>query len=119
MHEDRFHRLLADRLTQSLRSGRPMRMPAGGEPAWSAFVDLSRTRGITPAGPAAIAYAEIEAHARLMRLPLEPRHVRAIVALDRAFLAHARGSEKFSAREEIPEEARHGISPAAFDAVFG
>lgn len=117
MREDRFHRLLAERLTESLRSGRPMRMPAGGEAAWSAFFDLSRTRGITPVGPAAITYAEIDAHARLMRLPLEPRHVRAIVALDRAFLAHARGKEPGAT--QVPDEARHGISPAAFDAVFG
>jgi len=117
MREDRFIRLLADRLTESLRSGRPLRVPEGGEPAWSAFADLSRTRVITPVGPAAIAYAEIEAHARLMRLPLEPGHVRAIVALDRAFLAHARG--KAAGQAKVPDEMRHRLTAAAFDAVFG
>lgn len=116
MREDRFHRLLADRLTESLRSGRPMRLPAGGEAAWSAFVDLSRTRG-KEAGLAEITYVEIDAYARQMRLPLEPRHVRAIVALDRAFLAHARAKAPGPAK--VPEELRQTLTAAAFDAVFG
>jgi len=86
------------------KSGRP---PAGAEIIWNAFARLSSRRGMGFSGPNPITFTEIEAFARLERLPLEPHHVRVIEAMDRTWLDHAAGPKP-----------KPGISAAAFDGML-
>ena len=62
-------------------------IPHGGEPAWELFWDLSAHRGSTGFGPGAITYGEMDARSRLMRDITAPWMVRAVMAMDRVFLA--------------------------------
>lgn len=94
---------------KAIFAGDRIDLPAGWEPFWRAFLDLSATRGVGFDGPAPITFAEIEAYARLMRLPLEPRHIAIIRAIDRAWIDKAARTERPSAP---------ALSAAAFDSVF-
>jgi hypothetical protein len=116
MRLDRFRKAMVEALEAHLKSSKPPRLPAGGELAWRWFVALCRTRSMGFASPNPLTHAEIEAYARLNRLPLEPRHVDTILALDRAFLDHAGPASPPSAPPRGPSEK---VNPAAFDAVFG
>jgi len=63
---------------------------------WGWFCDLAATRGGGGMGGlSAITYAEIDAYCRLCDVTMDPHEVRAIVAVDRAFLSApvAAGSE--------------------------
>jgi hypothetical protein len=109
------------RLVDLLRShlaGSPLRIPEAERLAWGWFVDLSATRTYHATGPSPIGYAEIEAYARLMRWPLEPRHVQLIRALDTVWLTHARRQQDGPAKP-TPRSSGQTVNPAAFDAVFG
>lgn len=86
-------------------------VPEAGIPLWNAFCELSATRTYGFSGPNPIPWTEIEAWSTLMRWPLEPHHVRAIRALDLAWLEHARA-------KGAPPAAPQAISTAAFDAAF-
>lgn len=63
--------------------------PDGSASAWSAFIDLHRCRGSSGFGPAALSYRDIDAWMRVTGERPLPWEVAAIVALDRAYLAHA------------------------------
>jgi hypothetical protein len=70
------------------------------------------------AGPNPISATEIDAYARLRRLPLSEAHLSIIRALDDAWLAHAyakQGDGKDAPRRSSGQK----ITAAAFDAVFG
>ena len=101
-------------LCEALRatmSGRRQRPPEAGLVVWNAFTQLARGRSYSGSGPNPISYAEIEAWARLMRIPLEPHHVDLIVALDRTWLAHgSKPKTKAPAAE---------LTAGLFDARFG
>ncbi|SFP62554.1 phage tail assembly chaperone [Tranquillimonas alkanivorans] len=105
----RLEKLICAALEDNLR-GRAPRPPEGSESVWNAFVALSRTRKRTAEGPEPITYAEVDAYCRLMRVPLEPRHVGILCAMDRIWLDHATG------RKEAPPQ---DLTAAGFDAVFG
>ncbi|KGE79601.1 hypothetical protein LW14_28360, partial [Rhizobium sp. H41] len=61
-------------------------VPAGGEMLWKWFMALHKTRQAGMAGPQAITYAEIMAYSHINRLPIEPRHVAILIAMDQAYL---------------------------------
>lgn len=83
---------------------------------WQAFVALSGARRCGSAGPEAIRFSEIEAWARLKRVPLKPRHVDFVTAMDAAWL-EACGTTL--ATPATPTRPSGPLSPAMFDAVFG
>ena len=109
-------RHLTRALAAVLEGERP-RLPEGGGPLWTAFLDLSAARSGHAHGPNPISYAEILAYARLMRLPLAPHHVRTIRALDDAWLAHVRGPA--AGKKGATVGQRQALTGAMFDAVFG
>ena len=53
---------------------------------WHWFCELSAARGSTMGGFLPLSFTEIEAWARLYSVELQPWHVRAIRAMDTAFL---------------------------------
>lgn len=69
----------------SVAGGTP-RLPEGAAPLWDAFRELASARSWHAHGPNPIPFAEIEAWARLMRWPLEPRHVAILRAMDLAWM---------------------------------
>ena len=92
-------------LEAHLDGGQPMRLPDGAGIIWDAFVALSRTR----TAPQAISYRDVQAYCDLMRVPLEPHHVRTIMELDDIWLSWATKPQK-------PEKPLPKLSVAAFDA---
>jgi hypothetical protein len=108
-------RALVAALADHLATGKPPRIPAGGELVWRWFLDLNATRGQGFAGPLPIGYAEISAYRHITRWPIEPRHVDLIMALDRAFLDH-----HYSSNRSAPERpvARQAMTAQVFDAMF-
>lgn len=97
-------------------SGRPATVPESGRLAWGWFLDLCRTRSSNGYGPNPISHAEIDAYSRLYRWPLEPRHIDMILAMDRVWLDHMRGSPKNGAGAAAKGQI---MTPDSFDAVFG
>lgn len=97
-------------------AGEQITPPEAGFVLWQALVALSRARSYGSAGPEAIRFSEIEAWVRLMRVPLEPRHVDILTAMDAAWL-DACGAKV--ATPAAPTRPSGPLSPAMFDAVFG
>lgn len=97
--------------------GKPSPLPAPGQLVWRWFLDLCRTRTSHGYGPNPLAYAEIEAYARLYRWPMEPRHVDMILALDRVWIEQAR-IRADNADGANPRGPAQPLTPDAFDAVF-
>lgn len=64
-------------------------VPPAGHPAMTAFDALSSTRGWHDGRPAPIAWAEIDAWARLQPQQPHPRTLAIVRAMDRAFLEWA------------------------------
>lgn len=103
-------------LVAAVTQPRP-RVPEAGRLLWGWFLDLHATRSQGFAGPLPIAYAEIEAYARLHRIPMASRHVDILRAMDAAWLAHAYRAAVGSAAR-YPRSSQP-INADAFDAVFG
>lgn len=103
-------------LQAHLDGGRPV-PPEGALPLWNAFCALSAARTWHASGPNPIGYPEIEAYARLMRWPFEPRHVAAIRAMDEVWIAHVDKRQAEASPEARPKPSGD-ISPTIFDAVF-
>lgn len=101
--------VLRDHLTEGKR---PM-IPEAGLIFWQAFAALCDARQEGPHGPQPIALAEIEAWARLYRLPLRPHHVALIRALDRVWMDHARAVISGKASGPLPE-----LTADVFDALI-
>lgn len=97
-------------------AGGRLELPEGASVIWEMFVALHHTRGSSFNGAEPIRYAEIEAYARLMRWPLEPRHVELIRAIDQVWMERARAVE---AEPEKKAGPRPVLTAAAFDAVWG
>lgn len=117
---DRLKAQLAAALTAHLKApGKPPRIPEAGRLHWRFFSELSAQRGSSFAGAEPLAYAEIEAWARLNRWPLRPHDVDMIRAMDRAYIVHARAAARKPPGKTIPPSSGQAITPAAFDAVFG
>lgn len=116
-------KLLCNELKRHLtaKGVRMTRTPAGGDLLWRWFNDLSATRSYHMAGPNPISYAEIAGYSRLMRLPIEPRHVAIIRAMDRTYIEAA-----YAKRQQAPDGVKilapvsdHALTGGMFDAMFG
>jgi len=106
----RLEQQMADAVREHLRTGQLPSLPEAGGLFWSIFAELCTSRH----GREPIAYAEIEAWARLNRWPLCPHHVAILKAMDRAWLTYGDGSSD-EIRTTTPAQK---ISPQLFDAVF-
>ena len=98
------------------------RIPEGAGPLWDAFLRLSAARSYHQFGGNPISYAEIEAYTRLMGVPLQPHHVRALCAMDAVFLEHfapGKGAKVPEGVKAVPTRSSHALSPALFDAALG
>ncbi|MEQ3650423.1 hypothetical protein [Hyphomonas sp.] len=97
-------------------AGRPYNIPPGANVLWRAFSDLSSGRTMGPHGPNPINFTEIEAWARLMRVPLEPHHVEIIVEMDRKWVQDAyRDYSVPEGAKSLPRRSDHKLTPAMFD----
>lgn len=117
MIRSRLERALTAAVRASM-AGRKVRLPVEINPIWQAFLALSRARGSGAAGPNPITFADILAWSQLMRVPLEPGHVEAICAMDRAFLAEAAASVS-QAIGKAKGDDRPQLTPEMFDWTFG
>lgn len=88
------------------------RVPEAGRLAWGWFVALGNARTYHAAGPNPIGLADIEAFARLHRLPIEPRHVELIQAMDDAWI------EKTLARTGKPSALTFKNAPPITAEIF-
>ncbi|MGK7661954.1 MULTISPECIES: phage tail assembly chaperone [unclassified Marinovum] len=116
--DSRLARRLCASLTAHLDGGRAI-APEGTSPIWNSFMALSRARTCGPAGPNPIGYPEIEAYARLMRIPLEPRHVDAIMAMDRVWMEFAYRKRVPDGVKALPPRSGQPLTPAMFDLAAG
>ena len=113
---------LERQLVAAVTQAKP-RVPEAGRLLWSSFGDLHRSRDYGMAGPEPISHAEIEAFARVHRLPLAPAHVAILRAMDDAWLLKVRraedrgeGSDDKTAKS-VPRTSTHALTPQLFDAV--
>lgn len=113
-------RQLCAAVRASLEGAEGARPPEAGTLLWNAFQRLSARRSYHMAGPNPISFSEVEAYCRLMRLPLEPRHVSVIMAMDQAWLDHAHSRAKPpEGLKASPHISQRQISAALFDAMTG
>ncbi|MGA0617415.1 phage tail assembly chaperone [Paracoccus sp. KR1-242] len=116
-----------DRLTKQLcaavkaaLAGQKVAPPEAGRAIWNAFHSLSGTRTYNPAGPNPIQPSEMAAWCQLMRLPLEPRHVAALLAMDVAWLDHAYSRTKApDGVNVLPPISKMPLTTALLDAMLG
>lgn len=101
----RLARLMVAALRLHLETKARPRLPEGGAIFWQCFAELSNRR----AAAEPLALSEIEAWARLHRLPFGPDHVAVILALDGAWLEEAREATGATAPLDL----------AGFDALMG
>lgn len=115
----RLSRQLCAAVTAALRGDR-VKPPEVGLPLWNVFQRLNTTRTYHMAGPNPISFAEVEAYCRLMRLPLEPRHVEVLLAMDQVWLEHvyARARQPPEGVKAIPPVTKQPMSAALLDAMF-
>ncbi len=96
-------------------------IPAGGELLWKWFMALHKTRQAGMAGPQAITYAEILAYSHIYRLPIEPRHVAILIAMDQAYLemVYKKQPEAPEGVKVLPPVSKAPLTAGLFDAQFG
>ncbi|MDS9467950.1 hypothetical protein RGQ15_10270 [Paracoccus sp. MBLB3053] len=116
---DRLKKQLCAAVKASL-TGKKAYPPEAGRDLWNAFQGLSGTRTYNPAGPNPIQPSEIAAWCQLMRLPLEPRHVEILIAMDAAWLDHAYARTKApDGVKVLPQISQMPITTALLDAMMG
>lgn len=118
-NSDRLRNQLVAAMRKHLHTGARPAVPEAGQTLWQIFASLSAKRTYHASGPNPIAYAEIEAYARLHRWPLRPHHVEMIRALDQAWLDHAYAQMDSGDGKPPRRASGQAINAAAFDAVFG
>lgn len=114
-------RLLCEAVRQVAVHGRKVTIPAGGDLLWRWFCDLSRTRTYSMNGPNPVSFSEIEAYARLYQLPIEPRHVASLRAMDETFLdcSYQKREQAPEGVKTLPPKSHHAMTAGMFDAIFG
>jgi hypothetical protein len=96
-------------------AGRRRLPPEAGNLVLSWFLELHARRGHGLAGPCPITHQDIAAWAALRRIPIEPRHVELLCAVDDAWLRRVAFPDGGASRRT----ASQPITAEAFDAVFG
>ncbi|MFJ1308596.1 hypothetical protein [Agrobacterium sp. P15N1-A] len=96
-------------------------IPAGGELLWKWFMALHKTRQAGMAGPQPITYAEIAAYSRIYSLPIEPRHVAILIAMDQAYLetVYKKQPNTPEGVKVLPPVSKAPLTAGLFDAQFG
>lgn len=96
-------------------------IPAGGELLWKWFMALHKTRQAGMNGPQPITYAEIVAYSRIYSLPIEPRHVAVLIAMDQAYLELFYKKEPQGPKgvKVLPPISKAPLTAGLFDAQFG
>lgn len=103
---------------RSQLTGGSAKPPVAGVQLWNVFGQLSGQRTWHAHGPNPISFADLEAFCRLMRLPLEPAHIRIILAMDRVWLEH--GLAKLRTGKDAPRQvSKAPMTVALFDALWG
>lgn len=117
---DRLSDQLCAALEAHLQTGARPRPPEAGMPLWQAFCALSRARTYHAAGANPISFEAIDAWARMMRLPLEPGHVRIIAAMDDTWLRHANARRAApDGVKTLQQRSSQPLTPALLDIVMG
>lgn len=116
---DRLQAQLAAAVAAQVEGRRRGPLPEAGRALWDAFCELAEARAHDGGRPQPIAWAELEAWARLMRWPLEPAHVRLLRAMDRAWLAAAEARREGGGKGKAPQRPVGQLTPEVFDAVIG
>ncbi|CUX12129.1 MULTISPECIES: phage tail assembly chaperone [Agrobacterium tumefaciens complex] len=100
---------------------RDTRIPSGGELLWKWFMALHKTRQTGMAGPQPITYAEIMAYSHIYSLPIEPRHVKILVAMDQAYLetVYKKQPQAPEGVKVLPPVSKAPLTAGLFDAQFG
>lgn len=111
-------KLLCVEIKRNLKAGDRPRIPAGGELLWHWFSDLNATRQSGFSGALPIAFTEIAAYAQLFHIPMEPRHVAMLKAMDTAFLEAIAESTPPAGVKAGPRVSSRPISAALVDAMF-
>lgn len=116
----RLSRQLCAAVTASFAGGKA-RPPEAGRILWNTFRRLSLTRTYHAAGPNPLQPTEIEAFCRMMRLPLEPRHVAILLEMDRAWLdqAYAKTRRGPEGMKMLPPRSNQPLTAALADLVLG
>lgn len=98
-----------------------VQVPAGGELLWKWFMALHKTRQAGMAGPQAITYAEIMAYSHVNRLPIEPRHVAILIAMDQAYLetVYKKQPQAPEGVKVLPPVSKAPLTAGLIDAMFG
>ncbi|WP_312622519.1 phage tail assembly chaperone [Agrobacterium pusense] len=96
-------------------------IPAGGELLWKWFMALHKTRQAGMAGPQAVTYAEIMAYSQINRLPIEPRHVAILIAMDQAYLetVYKKQPQAPEGVKVLPPVSKAPLTAGLIDAMFG
>ncbi|WP_395774062.1 hypothetical protein [Agrobacterium pusense] len=96
-------------------------IPAGGELLWKWFMALHKTRQAGVNGPQPITYAEIVAYSHINSLPIEPRHVAILIAMDQAYLetVYKKQPQAPEGVKVLPPVSKAPITAGLFDAMFG
>ncbi|WP_313349941.1 hypothetical protein [Paracoccus sp. (in: a-proteobacteria)] len=116
---DRLRKQLCAAVKASL-AGQKVRLPEAGRALWNAFQGISGQRTYSMVGPNPIQPSGIDAWGRLMRLPLEPRHVAIIIAMDQAYLDHAYAAAKGpKGVKTLPPVSKTPLTAGLLDAVLG
>lgn len=113
----RLERQLCAAVRDGLAGGKAQ-PPLGGLLLWNAFQRLSGARTYHAVGPNPIAMGEIEVFCRLIRLPLEPRHVAILLAMDREWLQAVIERRPEPRVKTVPRVSGE-VSPGALDAIMG
>lgn len=98
-----------------------VQIPVGGDLLWCWFNDMSATRSYNSAGPNPITYPDIVAYSHLMRIPIAPRHVAILRAMDRTYIAaaYAKRQQAPDGVKTLPPVSEHAMTGGMFDAMFG
>jgi hypothetical protein len=121
MSMDTLQRLLTEALREHLVSRKPIRLPEGAGPLWRAFIELDAARTWHAHGPNPITWQDMAAYVALMNLPLEPRHIAVIRALDGVVVDHYQKAVTDARRtaNQTPAVSQRPLTPALFDALMG
>lgn len=118
---NRFKRQILAALTSQLTGGKAS-PPEGAFVLWGAFYRLSRARTWHQHGPNPISYQEIEGFCQLNRLPLEPRHIEVLAAMDEVWIRHANETltraKTGKGQQQTPAASKHPLTATLFDAMF-
>lgn len=119
----KLEKLLCAELKRQLEANgvRDTRIPSGGELLWKWFMALHKTRQAGMAGPQPITYAEIMAYSHIYSLPIEPRHVAILIAMDQAYLETVYKKQPTTPEgvKVLPPVSKAPLTAGLFDAQFG